>query len=165
VVTTNATTDELEGRIADLKAQHAATLESVAVAVAELGPLDEALEQARAVYEEAGRAMMTTQRAYAGPTHDPYATHRAKSPAEQDQARRDAQEAEATFRAADEALGQALVRRNTVDARRSDLLMHSYRLEAAIGEAERELERAQRAADPDVDLLAKIKERLLGGVA
>jgi chromosome segregation ATPase len=163
---TTTTIDDLERRIADLREQHAAALEAVEQAEADLAPLDEKLAEARAVYDEVGRAMVTAQRAYVGPSHDPYETHHERSPAEYEQARLDARDAETAFQQADQELGAALVRRNTVDGRRGSHVMHARRIEAAIAEAERDLDRARQAlAAPQRDLLAKIRARVLGGAA
>lgn len=153
---------EIETELAALRERHAATLEAVAVAEAELVPLDRALDEARLIYDEVGTVMMAAQRAYAGPGHDPYETHWERAPAEYEQARQEARDAESAFHQADEALGRALVVRNTVDGRRGDLFMHSRRIEAAIEQAEAELARTRKAAEPEANLLARIRARVLG---
>ena len=56
----------------------------------------------------------------------------------------------------------ALVARNTADGRCGDLVMLGYRIEAAIEQAERDLERARKAAEPERDLLARIRAKVLG---
>ena len=158
------TIDELERRLAELKAQHAATLEAVVAAEAELVPLDRALEAARAVFDEAGTAMARAQTAYAAPNAG-HAVHRDQSPDEAERARQEALAAEATFHQAHEELGAALVARNSADLRRSDLSMHGRRIEAAIEQTEAELARARQAeAEPDRDLLATIRAKVLGGL-
>lgn len=159
------TIEDLERQLAGLQDQHTATLAAVEQAATELAPLERALEEARAVYNAAGTALQAAQRAYAGPRHDPYETHREQSPAEHEQARSDAKDAAVLFDQADRELGAALVVRNTADARRGDLQMLGYRLEAAIAETERDLERARHAPAPERDLLARIRARVLGGAA
>jgi hypothetical protein len=156
---------EIEQELATLREQHTATLAAIEPVVAELAAAEGPLEDARAVYDTAGRDMLRAQRRHAGPTHDPAAPWRERSSADAELARQEAQVAEVAFRQADAALGRALVKRNGIDQRRSDLTMLARRLEGLIEQAEAELAKARRAADPDVDLLASIRARLFGGAA
>jgi hypothetical protein len=89
----------------------------------------------------------------------------ARSPADAERARQEAEVAEQAFRQADEELGRALVARNTVNEQRSQFGMQARRLADLVAEAEVALAQAQRAADPEQDLLASIRARLFGGAA
>jgi hypothetical protein len=156
----NVTTiTDLEQRLADLKEQQAATADAIAGAVAGLVPLNRALERARAVHNEAGLGMLAANNEANISITDAGGL---KTSEEYERLRAASRLAEGAFAQADQELQAALVARNSADQRRGDLQMHSYRIEASIGEVERDLERARQAAEPERDLLAKIRAKVLG---
>ena len=160
--TTTPASADAERQLAELHAERARTEAGLASAEDALRGAEARLDAAQRVYDEARDAFgRATVRATVLPDWRPPA----ESPAGgADAVLAQAREAEAAARAAfEEAAGDlapALVARNEIDRRRSDLTRHWRALPARIEQAEATLERARREAGPARDLLATIRRRL-----
>jgi hypothetical protein len=144
---------EIEAELATLRAELDALPSLLAEAEAAVGAAEAPLEEARAVHAAAGAAWAATLQ-----PPDPLATWR-EPRAATDMAERQ-RDAEAAWKDADVQVQQALITRNTLDARRGALRGRQRFLQAQVEQAEGELVRAQQVAPPSRDRLASIRERL-----
>ena len=153
---------DLEQRVADLKAEAAAAREQLAAPGPELEAAEAELGAAQAVYAEARAELGRAQAPYLPVPAGEGVTWRAPSAGDEVRARADLQAAEGAFEQADRQLRAALVRRNELQRRRSDLLGTAARCEQLIAQAERDLERARREAEGDRGMLRRVRDRLAG---
>jgi hypothetical protein len=156
---TTQTTEDLEARLVDLRQQHADLTSAIGAADDEMAAADEAVARAQAVFDvaAAGKAAPLAP--------NPYDSWTDPKPGEMEAIKERIQRGEGVFEAADQELGAALVKRNSIAGRRGVHLAIRHQVDEAIAKAEADLEHERTAPRRERDMLAEIKARIFGGAA